>query len=380
MVKIIKVDKIMSDEEISQMEGEHFDESHYNIILNEDADVYTKEGRLLLKLRKNVISKKSTDLALESLRDAAKKKHENRGASAGVLDRNKMANYIGDFVNPGKFRTKFVSATSGIESNQATSNLSPSNIIGYFDKPDRNLKGKGAPCRLTAFNRDHPELWEQTKPFLKEIDEQFKKLVPENYKLQHKRCQETPNFAIDDTAFSTVTINYSWRTALHKDAGDFLDGFGNLLVIEDTANPNKYKGAYTGFPQYGVAANVRTGDFLAMDVHEWHANTEFKPVNKNITGGAKENDVLNNWHFNRLSVVCYLREKMLNCKNMKDNRIQLLNTQNGGNSETNNTESINKINNNKLDNDTENDILERIYTSLPKEYIDFMNKEYGLFL
>ena len=101
-----------------------------------------------------------------------------------------MANYIGDFVNPGKFRTKFVSATSGIESNQATSNLSPSNIIGFFDKPDRNLKGKGAPCRLTAFNRDYPELWNKTQPFLNEIDKQFKNLVPQQHKLQYQRCQQ----------------------------------------------------------------------------------------------------------------------------------------------------------------------------------------------
>ena len=47
---------------------------------------------------------------------------------------------------------------------------------------------------------------------------------------------QTPEFAIGNTAFSTVTINYSWRTALHKDAGDYMDGFGNLIVIEDTAN------------------------------------------------------------------------------------------------------------------------------------------------
>ena len=53
-----------------------------------------------------------------------------------------MANYIGEFVNPGKFRTRFKSSVSGILSKQATSNLSPSNIIGFFDKPDRNLKGK----------------------------------------------------------------------------------------------------------------------------------------------------------------------------------------------------------------------------------------------
>ena len=88
-----------------------------------------------------------------------------------------MANYIGEFVKPGKFRTRFKSSVTGILSKQATSNLSPSNIIGFFDKPDRNLKGKGAPCRLTAFNRDYPELWQNTIPFLKQCDNMFKKLV-----------------------------------------------------------------------------------------------------------------------------------------------------------------------------------------------------------
>ncbi len=358
MVKTYYVDKIMTDSEIENSEGEHFDESHYKLILDHDADVYTKEGKLLLKLRKNVIPDSVIKPALESLRDAAKKKHENRGASAGVLDRNKMANYIGELLNPGKFRTKFKSSVTGIESNQATSNLSPSNIIGFFDKPDRNLKGKGAPCRLTAFNRDYPELWDNTQPFLNEIDKQFKELVPKHHKLQYERCQQTPEFAIGNTAFSTVTINYSWRTALHKDAGDYMDGFGNLIVIEDTANSNKYKGAYTGFPQYGVAANVRNGDFLAMDVHEWHANTEFIPVHKKADSNSKANDVLNSWHYNRLSVVCYLREKMLNCKDLKTDKIQLLKHEGGAN----------------------DNMLDTIYNSLPIEYIEFMNKKYGLFL
>ena len=327
MVKVIYVDKIMSDSEISKKEGEYFDQDHYHTIVNEDVDVYRKEdGKLLLKLRKNCLNQQTCYNAVDSLKDAAKKKHENRGASAGVLDRNKMANYIGEFVNPGKFRTRFMSSVSGKFSKQATSNLSPSNIIGYYDKPDRNLKGKGAPCRLTAFNRDYPELWNKTLPFLKECDTMFKQLTPEPYKLQHQRANETPEFSIEDTAFSTVTINYSWRTALHKDAGDFQEGFGNLIVLEDHNNPNGYKGCYTGFPQYGVAMNVRQGDFAAMDVHEWHCNTEFYPNDEsNVVGKWKENDVQNNWYFNRLSVVCYLRENMLRCKNMSTNKIQLLN-------------------------------------------------------
>lgn len=325
MVEKIIVKKIMSDVDIKKREGEYFDESHYDLILNKDADVYTDDGLLLLKLRKKCLSNTECRNAVDSLRDASRKKHENRGASAGPLSRDKMANYIGELVNPGKFRTKFKSSVSGILSKQATSNLSPSNIIGFFDKPDRNLKGKGAPCRLTAFNRDYPELWNETVPFLKSCDKMFEKLVPNRYNAQKKICQETPDFAIADTAFSTVTINYSWRTALHKDAGDLVEGFGNIIVLEDHKNPNHFKGCYTGFPQYGVAANIRQGDFMAMNVHEWHCNTEFIPQSDNVGGKWKEKDKLNDWYFNRLSVVCYLREKMIRCKNMDTSRLQLLN-------------------------------------------------------
>ena len=35
----------------------------------------------------------------------------------------------------------------------------------------------------------------------------------------------------------------------------------------------KYQGGYTVFPQFGVGINLRNNDFVAMDVHQWHANT-----------------------------------------------------------------------------------------------------------
>ena len=359
MVRTIYVSKKMSDKKIADKEGEYFDEKHFDVIVDEDADVYTDDGKLLLKLRKKVIPKSYTDMALESYRDAAKKTHENRGAAAGELDRNKMNNYIGKFVDEGKFRTKFYSNTSGKLSKQATSNLSPSNIIGFYDKPDRNLLGKGPPCRLTAFNRDYPHLFVNSIPFIEEIDRLFKELTPEAHKAQYRKCQSVPMFAIGDTAYSTVTINYSWRTALHKDKGDFEEGFGNLLVIEDEDNPNTYRGAYTGFPQYGVAANVRTGDFLAMDVHEWHTNTEFYPTNPNVKLDPNDRKVKNNWHYNRLSVVCYLRDNMIRCKNLSsDNSIP---KQSGG--------GVAKSKMNKLDK-----IRKEIIEKFPPSLLDVLRK------
>ena len=55
-----------------------------------------------------------------------------------------------------------------------------------------------------------------------------------------------------------------------------------------------YTGAYLAIPKFGVCIDVRQTDTLAMDVHQYHANTEMK-------GDG------------RLSVVCYLRQKMINC-------------------------------------------------------------------
>jgi hypothetical protein len=77
---------------------------------------------------------------------------------------------------------------------------------------------------------------------------------------------------------------------LHRDSGDLREGFGNLVVSSDT---DDYEGAYTMFPQYGIGVDCRNGDFLAMNVHEWHCNSEKKG----------EGD--------RYSFVFYLREKML---------------------------------------------------------------------
>ena len=76
----------------------------------------------------------------------------------------------------------------------------------------------------------------------------------------------------------------------------FLSLEKNLIVCEK----GRYKGGCTGFPQFGVAVDVRHGDFLAMDVHEWHCNTKLIPIDKDYT---------------RLSLVAYLREQMIKCQN-----------------------------------------------------------------
>ena len=66
------------------------------------------------------------------------------------------------------------------------------------------------------------------------------------------------------------------------------------------------------FPRYKLAIAVDTGDFLAMDVHEYHCNT---PINILSPNGY------------RLSFVCYLRDRMSECNQINDR----INRMNGGN-------------------------------------------------
>jgi L-rhamnose isomerase len=111
-----------------------------------------------------------------------------------------------------------------------------------------------------------------------------------SYKKQYDKAKQT-YFRIDKTSFTTVTTNVNFQTTIHTDKGDDAEGFGNLVVIEN----GKYTGGETCFPQYGIGVNVRTGDVLFMDVHQWHGNL---PVIKDDPDAK------------RLSIVCYLRHNV----------------------------------------------------------------------
>lgn len=270
------VRKILTNEETNAFKGTFAEEKHYPVVLKEDADVYTEDGELLLRFRKNVLSKKAIDDAYEAMKDFMKRTTTDRGIASGS--------------NRG--------LTTG---HQAAVR---SNILGYFDKwsisqratfKRSGIKFPGT-CRLTTFNVKYPEKWKRIVPLIKEIDAEYKRLCPDEYKSQRRAAKRTP-YHIQGTAFSTITTNFNFRTAAHQDSGDWPEGFGNLVVIE---RGTPYEGCYTGFPQYGVAVDCRTGDFLAMDVHQIHGNTPKTP--------ASDDSI-------RLSLVSYMREQIVKkCK------------------------------------------------------------------
>lgn len=265
-IKTYTVDKLISDTDMQKMKNKKVNPSQIKKIINDNADVYTNEGKLLLRFRKKQISKTIRDDFYDNVIQFATLPTNNRGSASG-------------------------SKTKSVRSNPKIM----TNVIGYFDTFSPKQKQlmklqniKISPIvRQTRFLVDYPEKYKKLIPLIKEVDESYKKYIPDNYKLQKKKANET-FFKIDGTSFTTITTNVNFQTTIHKDTGDDAEGFGNLSVIEH----GEYTGGETCFPQYGLGVNVRDGDILFMDVHEWHGNLPIKLKSKD----AK-----------RLAIVCYLR-------------------------------------------------------------------------
>lgn len=326
----IMVKPIMKDEDITKKEGNYFPEKHYTNIIKKDCDVYyldNNQKKLLLKFRKRVIPQQQCKTAYQNLYQAAQKRNRNRGSASGMVKKSKLPKYASNIIKKDKYRV-FYKDNQGRTKKDNISNIAMSNIIGYYDAPDRNTLDtvvdkrtkKISPtkmCRTTAFTQKEVSKWNNVLPYLKSADQCFKKLVPSRHQTQLTRCRKNPKYQIGNTAFSTITINYNWRTACHQDRGDLPEGFGNLLVLEKDKCVDypvqSYQGGYIGFPKYGVAVDVRQGDFLAMDVHQYHSNTPIK-VGKmcNSESNIKNNRQKTKKH-GRLSIVCYLRKNMLKC-------------------------------------------------------------------
>lgn len=245
----------------------------YSTVITTDADVYTTEGKLLLKFRKNVIPRTLIQRAVEALGSFVLLKSTDRGTAGG-----------------------------NTEKGLATGHKRPikSNIIGFYDKYTISMKAKfkkegtkpTEPCRPCRWNRDNPEQWKQVVPFIQHVDKLYKDLCPVEHAIQLEAANKS-KYHIEGTSFSTVTVNHNFRTAGHYDKGDFREGFGNLVVFDN----GKYDGGFIGFPRYDVGVDLRLGDFLAMDNHELHANTEMK-------NNSEEPPV-------RISFVSYFREAIL---------------------------------------------------------------------
>lgn len=281
-MKRVFLKPVMSDEEADKMEGKLLGREDYVRLFTEDVDVIDSEsGKFIAKFRRRVIPPDIQLAAFESLKVAATPT-DARGVATGIDEELGVAKHNKVLKN-GK-----------IDKVNRAFKLVKSGIIGSFERSQRFPY-----CRLTAFNKHHLEKFKKAYPIIKLVDDLYAELMPKHYKKQRAMADKTAkDFVIPNTSFTTVTVNKNWQTAVHKDAGDYKEGFGNLVALRK----GKFIGGYFVVVKWGAAFDMQNGDLLLVDVHQWHGNTPIV-----ADPGAV-----------RLSLVMYYREKMIHCGTMSE--------------------------------------------------------------
>ena len=287
---IYHVERQHTDEWVEKnVSKKHVNETHYDFVLDHSADLYdAATGDMLAKFRKKAMPMDVLLAGYENFKHSIAPS-TNRGSAAGGF---KKRGFNKD----------------GTPSNVMEAPTVLSGNVGYM-----NPGGMNRFCRLTAFGREHFDTYfEGGMPFVEYIDKKYKELCPEHHKRQLKTANETnANYVLKDTAFSTITVNKNFRTAVHKDAGDHPEGFGNLFVYRE----GDWEKGYFVLPEWRIGVDMQNQDMLFVDVHRWHGNEEF-------VGIEDEGNL-------RVSFVLYYRTGLRKCLGPKEELLRIQN-QSGG--------------------------------------------------
>lgn len=278
-MKTYKLKKQLTDEQVEKLKGKYLNTSNYDLLITEDADGYDINGNLLFRFRKNSMPLEILKSGVDAFKDSIELT-ESRGIASGSSHKRIRKD--------------------GSVSNITVGNKVESGNVGFMD-----ASAMVKYCRKTAFAKNYFEKFKAGIPFVQFVNQKYKELCPVHFEKQNSIAKGTnKNYLIGDTAFTTVTVNKNFRTAVHKDAGDYPDGFGNLIVYRE----GNWTGGYFCLPQYKVAIDLQNTDVLFVDVHKWHGNTDFIDTDEN---------------FLRISFVLYYREYMYKCKQPSEELLKM---------------------------------------------------------
>jgi hypothetical protein len=259
------------------------DERDYNLLLNREGGpvmVYMPDGRPLACYLPGVLNDVMDEVdAYRVLHPLHSSMTNNRGMASG---------------------SRRIERGGGGGTRSDAMNVS-SVILGAFEP-----SGVYRYCRMTEWTgRNLPE-WEALAPLFRVIGRHFEERVTERYNVQMELARKTDtSWVVPGTPFTSITVNNSYPTGVHKDDGDLEDGFSTIACIRR----GEYEGGVLVFPQYRVGVNLMDGDLLLMDAHQWHGNTRMtcacgeRIVNKFCSYCGAE----------RISIVSYFRTRMANC-------------------------------------------------------------------
>lgn len=278
MIKI-RVHTHISQQELDKKVGKIVTDDDYNVLLTRATTVLLANGEVLCIYLPGVLADviDSTN-AYDVLHPLRSMLTDNRGKASG----SPRIRFTGD----SRTRSMKVAST----------------IIGSMD-----AMGPKKYCRQTSWTGQHAERFAVLYPLFRTISDEFAAAHPLAWMRQHEQAQATdPAWIIPGTCFSTITVNNTYPTGVHQDAGDLKEGFSTLAVLRY----GEYSGGVTVFPQQRVGVDMKHGDLLLMDAHRWHGNTAIKPGNP----FGKEFQI----EHERISLVSYFRTKMTDCGSAED--------------------------------------------------------------
>jgi hypothetical protein len=282
----LRLRSYISDAELAAKKGKILTASDFNVKLTGPARVYRPDGRLLCVYLPGVLHDRMAELwpILSGIRMAT----DNRGAASGT---------------PRQQR--------GDQKRTRTRNIF-SAVVGAVDPgPASSKAGARLPvCRLTAWTGKHLPEWDALRPLLVDIAGHFAEQVPDRYAVQQAAADRThPDWVVPGTPFTTLTVNNTYSTGVHQDAGDLETGFSTLAVARRGADGG-YVGGELVLARYRLAVDMADGDLLLFDAHEWHGNTEMRCPHDGGQQLAKPCPA----GCERVSVVAYYRTKVERCE------------------------------------------------------------------
>jgi len=262
----VRVRSRISPEELEQKKGKILTDEDYNLLVTGPTRVFSPEGKLLAVYRPRAIAADVLEGYYDTLHSLKAYQTNNRGLASGTI------------------------RVAGEGARRSNAKPIASAIIGAYDAKMPRMY-----CRLTAWTGKEVEQWEGLLPLFQQIGEQFKQFVPDRYEIQMRKVMETkPEWVVPNTPFTTITVNNTYPTGVHTDSGDLEEGFSNLTCVRR----GNYSGGIFIFPEYRVGFDMKDGDVLLMDAHQWHGNTKLE---------------LHSEDAERISIVCYYRTDMAKC-------------------------------------------------------------------
>lgn len=327
---ICKAPMDIGEEKTQQLIGELLDQEHFEQLLDETGILYKPNGDVLAVLLRSCLRPELCEKVRSIVRKAALRQtiaSGNRGTAAGTRMVNRIRRDGSKAKIKGVPHLRDLSDAEYVRLKNATDG-----VIGYMARGLRG--GEVYPCRLTMYKGALPSEMKNMMEFIEAIQVgwhfaaehnsyiserlvaqiEMKTKIPTSFLL--RSSDEKSKSGVRSTLFTTVTCNRSWRTAAHKDKGDFKEGFGMLACL------GQFQGCELVFPRYKAAVRYREGDILLADVHEVHGNTPLLNPDGTVPKLNAEPE--------RLVTVLYIQEKMDQCLPSVEEELEFVNNRKKG--------------------------------------------------